>query len=153
MKNFIDYILDNYEKSYTKYIYFILSIVLSIITMILKNYIDITSLEILSNLSLTYIGINTAFLTFFITLKESVVFKKLREYYSHLYKELHLRFKNNIIICVIFNILIFLILSFKECDLWLINLLVGSIFFYLVFEIIIGSLYLLDVTVNLITKD
>lgn len=113
---------------------------------------NIQSLDTIANLSLAIFGMNGAFLTFFITLDNSEIFKTLKQTYSNLYKNLLNRFKINIIYAVILNILVFLILTFQNSDIVIINMITTFIFTYVLIENLVGFLYLLDISSNLITK-
>ncbi|UBH14836.1 hypothetical protein [Macrococcus armenti] len=95
---------------------------------------------------------NAAFITFFITLDKSPIFIKLKERYNHLYLSLLERFKANMLFSLLLNIIIFLILAFKESENIYINSIATLIFIYIFIQVIIGFVYLLDISSTLLTK-
>lgn len=103
-------------------------------------------------MSLALFAINGAFLTFFITLDKSPIFIKLKERYSHLYVNLLNRFKHNMLYAICLNVLIFLILAFKESDLLILNTVTTFIFVYVVIQVLLGFIYLLDISNSLLTN-
>lgn len=153
MDKLLDPVLNVYEK---RKIWFFIVIIICIISAWLigahKINVNIESLETIANLSLAIFGINGAFITFFITLDNSEIFKSLKNKYHHLYKDLLNRFKYNMIYAVILNLSVFLILTFRDCNIIYINVIVAIFFIYILIENLIGFLYLLDITNNLITK-
>lgn len=121
--------------------------------LISKFHINIDSLNIVANLSLAFIAINAAFLTFFITLKESKIFIRLREKYKILYKNLNYRFKHNMTIAVLLNISIFLIFLFKDNSNIYLDFFSSFVLIILIIENVVGFLYLLDISYNLIQAE
>src|SRR5699024_6788090 len=119
----------------------------------IKTTINISSLEVIANLSLALIAINAAFFTFFITLKESPIFIRLRERFSDLYIELNIKLKHNIIVAILLSFSIFLVILYKHSDYLCLNFISSIIVIYLILENIIGFLYLLDITTNLIIAE
>lgn len=153
MDKLLNPILNVYEK---RKIWFFIVIIICIISSWLigthKINVKIESLETIANLSLAIFGINGAFITFFITLDNSEIFESLKNKYHHLYKDLLNRFKYNMIYAVVLNLSVFLILAFRDCNVIYINVIVANFFIYILIENLIGFLYLLDITNNLITK-
>lgn len=153
IKKLIDYLLLFSEKVFW---WNLVSLIISasISWLIGFNIIEINvdSLEIVSNLSLGLFGVNAAFITFFITLDKSPIFIKLKERYNHLYLSLLERFKANMLFSLLLNLIIFLILAFKESENIYINSLATLIFIYIFIQVIIGFVYLLDISSTLLTK-
>lgn len=77
---------------------------------------------------------------------------KLKARYSHLYVNLLNRFKHNMLYAIGLNVLIFLILAFKESELLIFNTITTFIFVYVVIQVLLGFIYLLDISNSLLTN-
>ncbi|MEZ2459362.1 hypothetical protein ACBR55_12390 [Salinicoccus roseus] len=153
MNKIISHILKTYEN---RVLWISLTSISSLLVswlVLFKLTINLGALNNIANLSLALIAINVAFLTFFITLKESPIFKRLRNQYSKSYKSLNYRFKHNMIIAVLLNITIFMIILFDNSEIVILNYIASFILIILTFENIIGFLYLLDISYNLIQAE
>lgn len=117
-----------------------------------KIKLNLDNLDIVSNLALAFFGINGAFMTFFITLDKSHIFNALKSRYNHLYGSLLNKFKHNMIFSVLLNIVVFVVLMFKNHYNFYLNFLFIVIFLYLFIEVVLGFIYLLDVTNSLLTR-
>lgn len=153
MDKIINRILSSYEKRLLWTIGVLIASISLSLLLIIQFHINIQSLNIIANLSLAFIAINAAFLTFFITLKESPIFIRLREKYKILYKNLNYRFKHNMTIAVLLNITIFLIFLFKDSSNIYMDILSTFVLIILIIENIVGFLYLLDISYNLIQAE
>lgn len=118
-----------------------------------KIKLNLDNLDIISNLALAFFGINGAFMTFFITLDKSHIFNALKSRYNHLYGNLLNKFKNNMIFSVLLNIVVFMILMFKNYYNLYLNFIFIIVFLYLFIEVVLGFLYLLDITNSLLTRN